>query len=145
MNLQAVLAKTDKGAEEIETRKYKLEQKLRTILIVVNGKSTAAELAKKFEPLGDVGPMLERLLAEGYVREAGGAAAPAADFKALRAGLARAITDALGPGGDALTERIEGCASFEELRAFVKDRRAVLEAALGRKGGAFWAKAASLL
>lgn len=144
MDLQAVLAKTDKGVEEIETRKHRLEQKLRTILIVVNGKSTAGELVKQFEQQGDIAPLLERLHAEGYVREAAAAAA-GADFKALRAELARAINDALGPPGDALAIRIEECGSLEDLRAFVRDQRAVLEAALGGKGGAFWAKAAALL
>jgi hypothetical protein len=143
MNLQAVLAKTDKGVEEIETRKHRLEQKLRTILIVVNGKSTAGELVKQFEQQGDIGPLLERLLAEGYIREA--VAATGADFKALRAELAREVNDALGPPGDALAIGIEECGSLEELRAFVKGRRDVLETALGGKGGAFWAKAAALL
>ena len=74
MDLQAVLSKTDKGVEEIETRKHKLEAKLRTLLIVVNGKSTAAELVQSLAQLGDVTPLIERLLAEGFVREA---AAPA--------------------------------------------------------------------
>lgn len=74
MDLQAVLSKTDKGVEEIETRKHKLEAKLRTLLIVVNGKSTAAELLQNFAQRGDLTPLLERLLAEGFVREG---AAPA--------------------------------------------------------------------
>lgn len=74
MNLQAVLQKTEKGMDEMETRRHKLEQKLRTILIVVNGKATGAELVQKFEPIGDVTPLLEQLLAGGFIREAPGRA-----------------------------------------------------------------------
>jgi len=147
MNPQAVLSKTDKGVEEIETRKHKLESKLRTLLIVVNGKTTAAGLAQNFAQRGDVTPLLERLLAEGFVREgaAAGAAAPDAGFEELRAELSQAITAVLGPGGDAISEEIEKCKSLEQLRAYVGGRRAMLEAALGKQGAPFWAKAASLI
>lgn len=154
MNLAAILSKTAKGVEELETRKYKIDQRSRALLIVVNGKSTGAELLKKFEQMGDVTPMLEQLLAGGFIAEGAGAGAPAgaapaaaggADFKALRAELAHAITAVLGPGGDAITEKLEECNSLEELRAYVGGKRAMLEAALGKKGAPFWAKAASLI
>ena len=154
MNLAAILSKTAKGTEELETRKYKIDQRSRALLIVVNGKSTGAELLKKFEQMGDVTPMLEQLLANGFIAEGPGAAGPGApapaaaagaDFKALRAELSQAITAVLGPGGDAITEQIEECKSLEELRAYVGGKRAMLEAALGKKGAQFWAKAASLI
>lgn len=70
MNLQAVLHKTEKGVAEVQTRQHKLEQKLRNLLIVVNGKATAAELVKQFEQIGDVTPLLEQLLAGEFIREA---------------------------------------------------------------------------
>jgi hypothetical protein len=44
MNLQAVLQKTEKGAEEVKTRGQGLEPRLRTLLIVVNGKTIGADL-----------------------------------------------------------------------------------------------------
>lgn len=157
MNLNAILAKTAKGIEEIETRRYRLEPRKRALLIVVNGKASAAELMKKFEAMGDVSPMLEQLLADGFVAEAaavapaGAAAARAApqagggDFRVVRAQLSRAITDALGPGGDPITEKIEDCGSLQELKNYLDTRRAMLDAALGRKGAAFWARAKELL
>lgn len=156
MNLAAILSKTAKGVEELETRKYKIDQRSRALLIVVNGKSTGAELLKKFEQMGDVTPLLEQLVANGFIAEGPGAASPGApapaaaasagaDFKALRAELSQAITAVLGPGGDAITEQIEECKSLEELRAYVGGKRAMLEAALGRKGAQFWAKAAGLI
>lgn len=142
MNLQAVLKKTGKGVAEIETRAHKLEQKLRTLLIVVNGKATGAELVKQFEQIGDVSPMLEQLLAGGFIEAL---AAGAGDFKATRIALSQAITDAMGPRGDALTLQLEACKSADELRAFVEGKRATLEGALGPRGAKFFATAKALL
>ena len=68
MNPESVLEKTTKGAEEIETRKHKLDAKLRTILISVNGKLTAGELAGQFAQLGDPAPLLDELVKQGFVR-----------------------------------------------------------------------------
>lgn len=151
MNLKAILSKTAKGMEEIETRKHKLDQRSRALLIVVNGKSSAAELLKKFEQMGDVSPMLEQLLANGFVAEGAGAAAfpaaaaPQGDFKAARAQLSRAMTDALGPDGDVITEQIEACRTAQDLKNYLDTKRAMLDAALGRKAAPFWAKAKELL
>jgi len=155
MDLNAILSKTAKGIEELETRKYRLEQRKRALLIVVNGKATAAELMKKFEAMGDISPMLEQLLAEGYVAAAAaaapgapaaaGPAAPRDEFPAQRGELVRVIVDALGPGGDAIAEKLEECGSRQELKNYLDTRRAMLDAALGRKGAAFWAKAKELL
>jgi hypothetical protein len=142
MNLQAILVKTEKGVEEIETRKHKLDSKLRTLLIVVNGKSTAAELVQNFAQRGDVTPLLERLLAEGFVREAAG---PSEGFKDVRVQLAQLLTDALGPPGDAFVLKLEECQSPEEARAFVEAHRAILERVEGPRGAAFLARAKALL
>jgi hypothetical protein len=152
MDLNAILSKTAKGTEELETRKHRLDARKRALLIVVNGKATAAELMKKFEAMGDISPMLEQLVAEGFVAAGAGAGAPAPapaaaqdDFPALRGQIVRMITDALGPGGDAIAEKLEACRSRQELKNYLDTRRAMLEAALGRRGAAFWAKAKELL
>jgi hypothetical protein len=148
MNLQAVLHKTDKGVAEIQTREHKLEQKLRNLLIVVNGKATAAGLVTKFEQIGDVTPLLEQLLAGGFVREAEGAAAPvpeAAGFKEIRIQLAQLLTDALGPPGDAIVMKFEECKTPEAARAFVESHRPILQRVVGPRGTAFLAKAKELV
>jgi hypothetical protein len=156
MNLQAVLSKTAKGVEEFETRKYKLDQRSRALLIVVNGKSSAGELLKKFEAMADATKLLEQLLANGFIEEGGAApaaaaAAPAAaapatgDFKVVRARLSRAMTDILGPAGDSITEQLEACASAQDLKNYLDTKRTMLDAALGRKAAPFWALAKELL
>ncbi|HEX9810618.1 MAG TPA: hypothetical protein VGA88_00825 [Burkholderiales bacterium] len=58
MNQQSVLAKTKKGAEEIETRQFKLDQRMRALLLVVNGKVTVRDLVANYARLGDVPEML---------------------------------------------------------------------------------------
>lgn len=143
MNLQAVLQKTDKGVEEIATRKHKLEQKLRAILIAVNGKATGAELVNTFGQVGDITPVIARLLAEGYVREAGPAAAD--DFVELRVRLAQSLTDALGPAGDPIVMKLEECATPEDARAFVEAHRPMLQKVVGPRGARFLALAKELL
>ena len=137
MNLQAVLQKTDKGVEEVKTRAHRLEQRLRMLLIVVNGKVTGAELVKQFETVGDITPMLEQLLAQGFVREARGAA----EFKDIRIRLAQALTDAMGPAGDAIVMQLEGCKSADELRAFVERHGERLQGAYGPRMAKFLALA----
>lgn len=145
MNLQAVLQKTEKGVAEVQTRQHKLEQKLRNLLIVVNGKATAAELVKQFEQIGDVAPLLEQLLAGEFIREAHGAAAAGGEFNEIRIQLSQLLTDALGPPGDAIVMQFEQCKSADEARAFVDSHRPILERVVGPRGAAFLAKAKALL
>ena len=143
MNLQAVLQKTEKGVAEIKTHGQGLEPRLRTLLIVVNGKTTGADLVRQFERVGNVQPMLERLIADGFVREAPVTAS--LDFKEVRLQLSHALTDAMGPAGDAIALQLEGCKSIDALRAFVEKKRPELEGALGPRIAKFFALAKSLL
>jgi hypothetical protein len=142
MNLQAVLQKTEKGVEEIKTHAQELEPRLRTLLIVVNGKTTGGDLVRQFERVGNVRPMLERLITEGFVREV--PAAASVDFKEVRLRLSHALTDAMGPAGDAIALQLEGCKSMDA-RVFVEERRPSLEGALGPRIAKFFALAESLL
>lgn len=141
VNLEAVLHKTEKGVEEMQTRKHKLEQRLRAVLIAVNGQATGAEFVEKFRQIGDVTPVLEQLLADGFIREA----ASEAEFAETRSALAHALTDALGPQGDPIVMQLEGCKSAEEARAFVERHRPMLEQVTGPRGRAFLQKARQLL
>ncbi|MFZ6686460.1 hypothetical protein ACO0K0_01785 [Undibacterium sp. SXout11W] len=44
--------KTEKGREEIATRKYQLANRLRTLLVMIDGKKSAAELLKNLTAIG---------------------------------------------------------------------------------------------
>ena len=141
VNLHAVLQKTEKGVEEVETRKHKLDQRLRNILIVVNGKATGAELVQKFQQIADATLALRQLLAGGFICEVASEAA----FDEARVELAQSLTDALGPQGDPIVMQLESCKSPEEVRAFVERHRPMLEKLPGSRGRAFLEKARELL
>lgn len=139
MNLKTALSKTEKGTEEIETRKHKLDHRMRALLVVVNGKTTAEQLMRDFERFGDVQAMLEQLEREGFIR----AHRP---FLEIRRGVASAIYEALGPESDAITLEADNCRSLPELRRYVTARRGLFETALGKeRGEKLWAKLNGML
>jgi primosomal protein N' len=142
VDLKSVLSKTEKGREEVETRKYKLDQRLRAVLITVNGKLTVGELARQFSQTSDILAQLDKLLREGFVQEPQD---DTARLKQARAEVAALVVGALGPDGDAIALKVESAKTLEELRAYLESRRAVLDGALGKgKAEAFWARVASL-
>jgi hypothetical protein len=47
-----IFDKTDKGREEIVTRKYRLASRLRSLLVLIDGKKNALELLQKVSGLG---------------------------------------------------------------------------------------------
>lgn len=130
MNPESVLEKTAKGVEEIETRKHKLDPKLRPILISVNGKLKARELASQFAQLGDIGGLLDELLAQGFVRGAAGgpptAAGDPAKLKRAIAEAARYLSEALGPGADAFNLKIEAAKNLDELNTYLDARLSLI-------------------
>jgi len=150
MNPESVLEKTTKGAEEIETRKHKLDAKLRPILIAVNGKLKASELVSRFASLGEVGVLLDDLVKQGFVRPAAGTAPLVADDPAtvrrVTAEIARALSDALGPEADPFNIKVEAAKSLAEAKALLDSRRDLLTSALGKqKAPPFWEKVGQLL
>lgn len=150
MNPESVLEKTTKGVEEVETRKHKLDAKLRPLLISINGAKKASELSAQFAPLGDVGALLDDMVKQGFIKLATGSAPAAADdpatIKRVISEITRALSDALGPGADPFNMKIEAAKSLAEVKAFLAERRDLLDSALGKqKAPAFWQKADQLL
>lgn len=65
----AIFAKTQAGHEEIHQRSRRLHPRLRSLLVVVDGKQTAPELLKVLAPAG-VGPEhFEQLLELGLIEQ----------------------------------------------------------------------------
>ena len=67
-----ILAKTVAGVEEIATRTRRVPPRLRTMLILVDGRRSVAELIDAAANLGDVRQALETLHDEGFVIRVGG-------------------------------------------------------------------------
>lgn len=63
-----IFDKTDKGREEIATRKYHLSPRLRTLLVIVDGKHAADDLLKKVGGLGINEESIAELLNNGFIQ-----------------------------------------------------------------------------
>lgn len=122
MERDTILVKTDKGREEIETRRHGLSMALRRVLIVVDGRTSVGEFLDR-APFGQVGAALEQLRREGYVAPAAEVAraptAPAAAVAVAGAGSGRAALVALartllGGAGARVVKRLEDAADTPE-------------------------------
>jgi len=74
----SVYDKTDKGREEIATRKYHLPSRLRTLLVMIDGKRTIDLLMSDLGKMGLNEESFHQLLGEDYIQLVGGAAASGA-------------------------------------------------------------------
>jgi len=134
--MSSVYRKTDKGLAEIETRAHRLAPRLRSALIMVDGKRSDDELRKLI--MTDADGALKSLLDEGYVeiisttpQKPAPAAAPtpaaaAAAAQAASAGqralddvrrkAIRSLTEQVGPVAEAVAIKMEKAHNWEELR-----------------------------
>ncbi|MDI1237791.1 MAG: hypothetical protein PSV26_09945 [Polaromonas sp.] len=144
---QVIYHKTQKGTEAIANRQSGLPPRLRSLLIMVDGKRTHAELATMASALGDPGRLSE-LEAEGLVapagieektmpaalESAGVPQQPAATASAQRAAnLAQAqrfsshlLEHLLGPLAEPLCIKIESARDLADFVALIKRAREVV-------------------
>jgi hypothetical protein len=130
-----VYHKTAKGSEAIATRQHGLGPKLRSMLILVDGKRGFNELAKLGQVLGDTEQLLSQLIGQGLIEPAPAAAAgspSAPSGNAAGASGARKITlveaqrfasrklfDLLGPSSEPACLRIESARNAEDFQAAI--------------------------
>jgi len=67
MDSNAVLVKTAKGTEEVKSRAHGLAARLRSVLIMVDGKTTVADYITRFGAIPDINGTLQMLLAQGFL------------------------------------------------------------------------------
>jgi len=137
--------KTAKGREEIATRKYHLAPRLRTLLVLVDGKQTDATLLQKVEGIGLHAESIAELLTEGFIEavhappEAVPAPSPAAlptddmaaRYQAIYRFFTETIKSTIGLRGYGLQLKVEKAASIDDFRAL---RQPYLDAVLKAKG-----------
>lgn len=136
-----VYRKTGKGQTEIETRAHRLMPRLRTALIMVDGRKSDEELVKLIP--GDPQAALATLLADGFIEvavvvadrpaqprpepPAAAAGAPAATMAtaaqrksvpldAMRRDAVRFLNDQMGPSAEAIAIKLERAKTMAELR-----------------------------
>ncbi|MDQ1832099.1 hypothetical protein [Massilia scottii] len=99
-----VYDKTDKGREEISTRKNQLSSRLRTILVMIDGRHSLEDLLRNFAGVGVTADSVKELLQEGYIFLASGeepaAAAPKLPASARARQVARRVAGAEGAHHD---------------------------------------------
>ncbi len=143
MNLQAVFRKTPKGDEEIATRACRLSARLRSVLIMVDGKCLGGELLKRASVLGDGEALVGALLEGGFIEAAATTVkAPVAFGDAHREAVrfaSRYLLDALGPASDAMGARIEACRDPIELASLLESVREAIRVGVGKnRADDFW-------
>jgi hypothetical protein len=144
MNPSDVPVKTDAGNRELAQRKLKLSSRMRSLLIVIHGTDTVAQLAQTFHAFGDIDAGLRELAALGLiaVRNGAGASAPsqvpaanapdivppAQQAKQL---LNESAVAVLGLRAFLFTLKLEHCYTVEELRGILPEYRRVVAKAKG--------------
>lgn len=128
--------KSGAGSEALAQRHPSLTPRLRSLLILVDGKRSCGELGTLGQSLGDTSQLLEQLLDLGFIEAHGQAAAakPAAtEDKPPRVPLAQAqrhavrkLTDLLGPAAEELCMRIESTRSAQEFGAAIAKAESML-------------------
>ncbi len=139
--------KTAAGQQEISLKQHKLTPRARSLLIMIHGAETVAELSRSMQSLGSVGAILDELTALGLVTGfAGGTAKPqpevaiadaAPPVQQVKQLLNQTAVVALGLLGGLtafrFTLKLEHCYTPDELRGLFPEFRRVVGKAKGEE------------
>ena len=148
-----IYRKSAKGVAEIETRAHRLPPRMRSTLILVDGKRDDEDL--KSLVAQQAAETLQALLDQGFIEAVGEtmrpvpvpappvAAAPyalaPADFQALRRAAVRALNDAVGPPAESLAIRMERARDAAELQPLLAQAAKLMAGARGPAAAADFA------
>ena len=142
--MPTIYRKTAKGLAEIETRVYRLAPRLRSVLIMIDGKRTDAELMQMLPQAGEV---LAALVQDDFIAEysrlsVAPASAPLPErtvirppqptFENMRRDLLRAFNDHLGPAGEGMAVKLEKARNETEFRALLPSAVQLVSTLQGR-------------
>lgn len=146
--------KTGSGTDAIATRHPGLAARQRSLLILVDGRRTAGELATLTSAFGDTDQLLQALLSQGFIeaveqvtavpsRPSPLASAPAPLVAAAAVPLAKArslasrrLIDLLGPGASELCMKLEATRTVEEFRGTLRRVEGILREVVGSQRAA---------
>lgn len=130
--INQILDKTDKGREEIATRKHHLAPRLRSLLVLIDGKHTTADLLVKVAGLGLNEQSVDELVSGGFVHFIGEAApAAAAPSDAKAAAEPESLTAIAQPQAEVGPILAEGETQFEALYHFYTE---TIKGTIGLRG-----------
>lgn len=142
-----IYRKTAKGLAEIETRVYRLPPRLRSVLIMIDGKRSDADLVQMLPQAAEV---LAALAQDDFISEyTRTSAAPAPPpppertvirppqptFEAMRKDVLRAFNDRLGPAGEGMALKLEKARNETEFRALLPAAVQLVTTLQGRDAG----------
>lgn len=154
MDKNTIYQKSAKGLEEMSSRTYKLPARERSVLIMVDGKSTAQEVIDKAKHFGDAEHFFRALSENGFIEPLAApavpapaalapaapppaqASTPAPSAKSLAAAKEFAshyLTKVIGPDADLMTVQIEGCKTAAELVPLVEKFREIVRSVGGSR------------
>ena len=160
MDSTAVYRKTRKGEEEIKTRSAKLAQKLRTLLILIDGTKKLVELQEVAKRLGIPEDSLAALETQGLIERAAAAAPAAAPgaapgappagseverFQGAQRFMNDTVVNALGIRSFFFVLKLEKCGTRAELREILGDYGKAIEKGAGAAEAAVLAEHARAL
>ena len=144
MNPADVPVKTDAGNRELAQRTHKLSSRVRSLLIVIHGTDTVAQLTQNFHAFGDVGASLNELASLGLIALRSGTQTtaasqmpaanapdivpPAQQAKQL---LNESAVAVLGLRAFLFTLKLEHCYTADELRGILPEYQRVVTKAKG--------------
>jgi hypothetical protein len=157
--MPTIYRKTAKGQTEIETRAHRLAPRLRSVLIMVDGKRSDADFAQMLPQATEA---LAALVEDGFIAEQARSAAsapepaapspassapgrdtpgtagsgPAAQFEAMRRDLVRDFNDRLGPAGERMAIKLEQARDEAEFRALLPLALQLVASVRGRDAAA---------
>ncbi len=147
MDLDDIYSKTEKGVQELKTRQMNLPVQLRSILIMVDGLHSVAQVVARsqalaagpdtFEQLEKLGLIERRFGARASAAAAttGAPAAPREDdvqrFLSLQKSMNQAISDHLGLRGYGLMLRLQRASGLRDLHELLPDLAQALVKRIG--------------
>lgn len=149
MKAASYYARTEKGAAEVAQRSQAIPARARSLLLMIDGKSTGAQLIEKLAAFPNSGELLQLLETEGYIGPldgtASGVAPPpapapgAAGVGAAKRFMIRSLHEVFGPDADSLTAKVDLAQTPEDLRKLAEKHRELM-ASMGsrRKADAYW-------
>jgi hypothetical protein len=151
--MPTIYRKTVKGLAEVETRAHRLTPRIRSMLILVDGKRDADDLRALVTQQAD--ECLQTLSEDGFIEAVGetvrngsvpaGPASPVVvptpvvQIDEMRRAAVRALNDALGPGAESLAVRMERAQTLQELQLLFAQAAKLLAAARGQAAASAFA------
>lgn len=153
-----IYRKTAKGLTEIETRAHRLPPRLRSALIVVDGRRDVTELKPLILQQPD--ETLQALVEQGFIEAVGEsvpppppapaparppatpapAAATSNDFDATRRAAVRALNDLIGPAAETMAMKMEKARNLGELLPLLTQAAQTIATMRGRAAAETFAK-----